>query len=77
VRDQWDKARIAAKVEDATLHDLRAMAATWAKRQGQNATTLLGHTNVVQTERYLRDREAKVAESPSFGLSKDLLDKVR
>jgi integrase len=77
VRQQWDLACERAKVTNAHLHDLRAMSATWAKRQGQNATLLLGHSNVIQTDRYLRDREAKVAESPSFGQSKSLLDKVR
>jgi integrase len=77
VRQQWDLACERAGVTNAHLHDLRAMSATWSRRQGQNATTLLGHTNVVQTERYLRDREAKVAEGPSFGQSKGLLDRKR
>jgi integrase len=77
VRQQWDLACERAGVTNAHLHDLRAMAATWARRQGQNPTALLGHTNVIQTERYLRDREATLAEGPSFGLSKDLLDKAR
>lgn len=77
VRLQWDTACEKAKVTDAHLHDIRAMAATWARREGKNPTVLLGHTNVVQTERYLRDREAKVAEGPSFGLSTGLLDKKR
>jgi integrase len=77
VRQQWDLACERAKVTDAHLHDLRAMAATWAKRQGQNATLLLGHTNVVQTDRYLRDRDSTLAEGPSFGQSKRLLDKKR
>jgi integrase len=77
VREQWDKACLAAKVTDAHLHDLRAMSATWAKRQGLNATMLLGHTSPMQTVRYLRDRDAAVAEGPSFGQSKDLLDGVK
>jgi integrase len=76
-RQQWDLACERAGVENAHLHDLRAMSATWAKRQGQNATALLGHSNVIQTDRYLRDREATVAEGPSFGLSKGLLDSVK
>jgi integrase len=74
VREQWDKACKAAKVSDAHLHDLRAMSATWAKRQGLDATLLLGHTSVIQTARYLRDRDDTVAEGPSFGQSKNLLD---
>lgn len=77
VRWQWDRACELAGVTDAHLHDLRAMAATWARKQGQNPTALLGHTNVIQTDRYLRDREATVAEAPSFGLSKGLLDRKR
>lgn len=77
VRLQWDTACEKAGVTDAHLHDLRAMAATWARREGKNPTALLGHTNVVQTQRYLRDREATVAEGPSFGLSTGLLDKKR
>ena len=74
VRDQWDKACKAAKVSDAHLHDLRAVAATWTKRQGGQATPLLGHTSAAQTERYLRDRDAVLVQGPSFGRSKDLLD---
>ena len=77
VRQQWDLACERAKVTDAHLHDLRAMSATWARRQDLNPTALLGHTNVIQTDRYLRDREATVAEGPSFGQSKSLLDKAR
>lgn len=67
VKIQWDKARTAAGVEDVVLHDLRAMAATWSRRQGLNPTALLGHTSAQQTVRYLRDREATVASGPSFG----------
>ena len=64
VKIQWDKARKAAGVEDATIHDLRAMAATWARKQGKNPTTLLGHSSPAQTQRYLRDKEEVVAEGP-------------
>lgn len=67
VKIQWDKARKAAGVEDVQLRDLRAFAATWAKKQGMNATALLGHTSPAQTERYLRDKEEPVAPGPSFG----------
>jgi integrase len=77
VKLQWDKARKAANVEDAHLHDLRAMAATWAKRQGLDAKSLLGHTNAAQTERYLRDRDAVIATGPSFGQSANLLDRKK
>lgn len=63
----WRKARKAAGVPDARLHDLRAVAATWAKKQGKNATALLFHSSPAQTERYLRDKEEPVVEGPSFG----------
>ena len=46
VKIQWDKARKAAGILDATLHDLRAVAATWARKQGKDATLLLGHASV-------------------------------
>lgn len=66
VKIQFDKARKAAEIEDVTLHDLRAMAATEAKRQGKNATALLGHTSEQQTRRYLRSKEEPVVEAASF-----------
>jgi len=69
VKIQWDKARQAAGVADARLHDLRALAATWAKKQGKNPTALLMHSSPAQTVRYLREKEEPVAEGPSFGQS--------
>ena len=74
VYDTWKKARKAAGVCDARIHDLRAVAATWAKKQGKNATALLGHSSPAQTERYLRDKEEVVADGPSFG---HLIDNVK
>ena len=65
--DQWKKARRAAGIPDARIHDLRAVAATWAKKQGKNPTALLMHTSPKQTERYLRDKEELVVDGPSFG----------
>lgn len=73
VREQWVKARTAAGIPDARIHDLRAVAATWAKKQGKNPTTLLFHASPAQTERYLRDKEEPIAEGPSFD---GLLDKA-
>jgi len=61
VKLRWDNACAAAGVADAHLHDLRAVAATWAKKQGKDPTALLGHTSLAQTARYLRDREEVVA----------------
>lgn len=67
VRDQWERACKAAGVEDAHLHDLRAVAATRTKQEGKNPTALLGHANVTQTARYLRQREEALVDGPSFG----------
>lgn len=66
VKIQWDKARKAAGIEDVRLHDLRAVAATEAEKQGKNPTALLGHTSEQQTRRYLRGKEEPVVEGPSF-----------
>lgn len=61
---QWQAACKAAKVENANIHDLRAMSGTEADRQGINATALLGHSDPKMTRRYLRDRSAKVVAGP-------------
>jgi integrase len=71
IRDQWDAACKAAGVEDAHLHDLRAMAATEARREGKDATKLLGHSSPAQTDRYLRDRDTVTVDGPHFGQQKD------
>lgn len=63
---QWHEACAVAKVEDAKPNDGRAMSATTAKRQGKNATALLGHTSEAMTKRYLRDRETPEVDGPSF-----------
>lgn len=67
IRKDWVEACKAAKVADANLHDLRALAAMTAKRQGLDAQRLLGHTTPAQTARYLRELEAVLAMGPSFG----------
>lgn len=66
-RDQWDRACAAAGITDAHMHDLRAVAATWARKQGLDATALLGHASPQQTARYLRERDEPLVEGPSFG----------
>jgi integrase len=66
VKDQWDAGCKAAGVEDAHLHDLRAVAGTWARRQGLNPQALLGHVSPANTERYLRDKEEPLVQGPSF-----------
>jgi integrase len=74
VYGQWRTARGAAGIPDARIHDLRAMAATWAKKQGMNPTALLFHASPSQTVRYLRDKEEPIAEGPSFG---HLIDRAK
>jgi integrase len=66
VQLQWQKACEAAGVEDAHLHDLRALAATEAKKQGKDPTALLAHTSEQQTRRYLRGKEEPLVEPASF-----------
>lgn len=66
VRDMWDAAVILSKVEDATLHDLRAKAITDAKNQGKDAQALGGHSTEAMTNRYIRARDTIVAIPPSF-----------
>lgn len=61
---QWQAACRKAGIEDANLHDLRAMSGTEADRQGVDATALLGHSDPKMTRRYLRDRSAKVVAGP-------------
>jgi integrase len=55
---QYAKARDAAGVKDSGFHDIRALAATDARKQGLDATALLGHRSEQQTQTYLRDFEA-------------------
>lgn len=69
VRTLWDRARNAAKVEDAHIHDIRAKAATDAERQGQDSKKLLGHKSESSHNRYLRSKETPVAEPVRIGQS--------
>jgi len=62
IRTLWDRARTAAKVEDAHIHDIRAKAATDAEKQGQDSKKLLGHRSESSHNRYLRSKETPVAE---------------
>lgn len=72
VRLQFMQACAGAGVTDCHFHDLRAVAAAAAKRQGMNPTALLGHSSPQQTVRYLREREETVVDGPSF---RRLIDK--
>lgn len=66
VRDQWTLACSRAGVEDAHLHDLRAMAGTAAEEQGLDPQQLLGHTSPAMTRRYLRAKKTPKVDGPSF-----------
>lgn len=66
VRTLWDRATASAGVEDAHLHDLRAKAATDAKKQGKDSKALLGHASESSHLRYLRSRETAVAAPVDF-----------
>ncbi len=62
----WTTAVKAAGVEHCTLHDNRAVAATEAKRQGLDATKLLGHESASTTKTYLRGREVEIVIGPKM-----------
>lgn len=64
VHDEWARACQKAGIEDTDMRDIRAMAATNAKRQGRDATALLGHASPQMTNRYLRGRDAPVVDGP-------------
>lgn len=68
VHEQFTRAAAAARVTDARPNDQRAQSATKTKRQGGNATALLGHTSAKQTETYLRDRDIPEVDGPSLGV---------
>lgn len=56
-RNMWGRACKSAKVGNAHFHDIRAKAATDAKKLGMDYQKLLGHTNAAMSERYIRLRE--------------------
>jgi integrase len=63
---QWMEGCKLAGVEDANMHDIRAMAATAAEEQGMNPTALLDHSSPQNTKRYLRGRKTKHVQGPKF-----------
>jgi len=69
---QWHVAANAAGVADSRPNDQRAKAATDTRRQGGDATALLGHTSQAMTERYIRDREAPEVDGPNLRQSLDV-----
>jgi len=69
IRTLWDRACKDAKVDDAHIHDMRAKAATDAKKQGLDSQALLGHASESSHLRYLRSKETPIATPVSFRLS--------
>jgi len=72
VYDQFKEAAAAAGVEDASVNDGRAKAATTARAQGLDAQALLGHASATMTARYLRDRAATEARGPNIRQALDV-----
>ena len=64
IRDKWERACKLSSVQDAHIHDLRAMAITAARAQGLDAQALAGHTSPAMTRRYLDSKEVPVVDSP-------------
>lgn len=52
-----------ARVEGATIHDIRAMAITDASLMGRDAQKLAGHTDAKMTDIYIRERVVDKVES--------------
>lgn len=75
IRARFQAACKAAGVTDLQMRDFRAMAATEAERQGLNATALLGHDDARTTRIYLRNKQEKLVDGPSFRPSIAVLDK--
>ncbi len=66
-KNVWKAFKVAARsagIENATLHDIRAMSGTEADQQGIDPQLLLGHSDRRTTAIYLRDRSAKVVAGP-------------
>lgn len=62
IRTYWDRAVAAAGVEDAHMHDIRAKAATDARKAGIDSMALLGHKSEAVHMRYLRSKETPIVE---------------
>ena len=62
----WRKAAKEASVKDSRIHDIRAKAATDAKKQGVDSKKLLGHASESSHQRYMRNHEISVAKPVSF-----------
>jgi integrase len=65
VWEQWVAACRRAGVEDANIHDLRALSITDADEQGLDTQALAGHTDPKMTKRYIRNRKVPVVKGPT------------
>lgn len=70
IRTLWDRAREAAGIPDARMHDIRAKSATDANKAGQDSKALLGHASDSSHRRYLRSKEVPVAQPVKIKASK-------
>ena len=66
IRDRYESARRKARVENTTIHDIRAKALTDAKRAGLDPQKLGGHSSPAMTERYIRLRETDNVAGPNL-----------
>ena len=62
VSSMFKRAVVQAGVPDFHFHDLRAKALTDAKRAGQNAQALAGHSTEAMTAHYVKRREVEVVQ---------------
>lgn len=65
VWEQWRAACAKAGVDDANIHDLRALSITDADDQGLDTQALAGHSDPKMTKRYIRSRKVPVVKGPS------------
>lgn len=70
VRTLWDRAVRYSAIEDAHMHDIRAKAATDAKKQGINSQALLGHKSEAVHLRYQRNKETPLVSPVRMIVSK-------
>lgn len=70
----YDSARKKAGIEDTTIHDIRAKAATDLDEEGKSAKELLGHSTEAMAQRYIRRLKTDKVTGPNL---KRLLDNRR
>lgn len=66
IRDSFERARLKARVDDVTIHDIRAKAITDAQQEGLDPQALAGHKNPAMTERYIRLRKTALVTGPKI-----------